>query len=125
MHLHPLSRGPGSRHPSALFPSMNRPTPLDVLALSQLTVIGAALALHLRVRGDLLARNLSPEAQDRLSVAGWLVPCSVALGTVVMLLALFQKRGRSRLELVAVGLVVSPLPAVVITLLVFAAIFAG
>lgn len=104
---------------------MNRYTPLAVLALSQLTVIGAALAFQLRVRGDLLARNLSPEAQGRLSVAGWLVPCSVALGTVVMLLALFRKRGRSRLELVAVGLVVSSLPAVVITLLVFAAIFAG
>ena len=104
---------------------MNRHTPLAVLALSQLSIIGGAFAFHLWIRPDLLARNLPPDARERLAVAGWLVPWSVAIGTFVMVGAFFAKRGRSRLELVASGLVIASLPAVLVPLALFSAIFAG
>jgi hypothetical protein len=104
---------------------MNRHTPVVVLGLCQLFVVIGGLAFHLRIRTDLLARNLPPPAREWLGLATWLIPSTVALGTVLSLGALLAKRGRSRLKLVATGLVVSSLPAILVTLALFSAIFAG
>ncbi|MBM4358531.1 MAG: hypothetical protein FJ096_10535 [Deltaproteobacteria bacterium] len=103
---------------------MSRHTPVFVLLACQALVVGVAAVFHLKIRFDLLAMELPLLARERLATASTVVPWSVGLGTLVVLSGVALRRGRSRLRIVASGLVVSALPAVLTTLAIFEAVFA-
>ena len=104
---------------------MSKSTPVVVLLGAQLLVIALALAFQLRVRADLLAGELPALARERLHFAGAVIPWTTSAGVAVTLVGLFTRRGRPRLRFVSAGLVLSAVPAVVVTLAVLRAALGG
>jgi hypothetical protein len=102
---------------------MSRNTPVLVLFTAQALVVAGALVFHLRIRADLLAMELPSLARDRLALAAIVVPWSAGLGSLVALAGLTLRRGRARLRVVATGVVLSALPAILSTLAIFQAVF--